>query len=282
MNLRALMDRKNLNKNLVVVLLLTLLPTGFGPLPNANAVKASSLTSNSLEASCASTVSDSSTAKLDVIIDGNYCVLRFLSGYDTVTIPSDSSTVDYLIIGGGGGGGAGRGGGGGAGGYVSGTLTSVPVGTVSIYVANGGAGGVGSSSLSGSNGETSTIINQGATRSAAGGGGGGSSFIGWVSNGTIATSRAATSGASGGGAGAHNTDTYTAATEGHIGGSGISGQGFAGGTTGSTGQALAANEPVNYSSLGGCTRKRWDNVRNTAGGGGAGGLGISGRGGSKF
>jgi hypothetical protein len=282
MNLRALLDRKNLNKNLVVVLLLTLLPTGFGPLPNANAVKASSLTSNSLEASCASTVSDSSTAKLDVIIDGNYCVLRFLSGYDTVTIPSDSSTVDYLIIGGGGGGGAGRGGGGGAGGYVSGTLTSVPVGTVSIYVANGGAGGVGSSSLSGSNGETSTIINQGATRSAAGGGGGGSSFIGWVSNGTIATSRAATSGASGGGAGAHNTDTYTAATEGHIGGSGISGQGFAGGTTGSTGQALAANEPVNYSSLGGCTRKRWDNVRNTAGGGGAGGLGISGRGGSKF
>ena len=79
MNLRALMDRKNLNKNLVVVLLLTLLPTGFGPLPNANAVKASSLTSNSLEASCASTVSDSSTAKLDVIIDGNYCVLSFLS-----------------------------------------------------------------------------------------------------------------------------------------------------------------------------------------------------------
>jgi hypothetical protein len=276
------MDRKNLNKNLVVVLLLTLLPTGFGPLPNANAVKASSLTSNSLEASCASTVSDSSTAKLDVIIDGNYCVLRFLSGYDTVTIPSDSSTVDYLIIGGGGGGGAGRGGGGGAGGYVSGTLTSVPIGTVSIYVANGGAGGVGSSSLSGSNGETSTIINQGATRSAAGGGGGGSSFIGWVSNGTIATSRAATSGASGGGAGAHNTDTYTASTEGHIGGSGISGQGFAGGTTGSTGQALAANEPINYSSLGGCTRKRWDNVRNTAGGGGAGGLGVSGRGGSKF
>ena len=284
MNLRALMDRKNLNKNLVVVLLLTLLPTGFGPLPNANAVKASSLTSNSLEASCASTVSDSSTAKLDVIIDGNYCVLRFLSGYDTVTIPTDSSTVDYLIIGGGGGGGAGRGGGGGAGGYVSGTLTSVPVGTVSIYVANGGAGGARDSSGAGTNGETSTIINQGATRSAAGGGGGGSSFIQDMNdtvNSQLQTSRAAKSGASGGGAGAHQRNSSETATAGHVGGSGISGQGFAGGTTGSTGATLSL-EPANYSSLGGCNRKTWDQVRNTGGGGGAGGLGISGRGGSKF
>ena len=266
MNLRALMDRKNLNKNLVVVLLLTLLPTGFGPLPNANAVKASSLTSNSLEASCASTVSDSSTAKLDVIIDGNYCVLSFLSSTNTWTPPALTPSVDYLIVGGGGGGAGGRGGGGGAGGFLTGNV-STPT-SISVSVANGGAGGANNSS--GSNGETSTISYSATTINAVGGGGGGTSF----GNASVFPAR---SGASGGGAGVYISFTTPNTEIGTPGGTGISGQGNNGGSSG--GKNPNDGSDSSYSYKGTCTQN-WDQVRNTAGGGGAGGKGIAGRGGA--
>jgi hypothetical protein len=260
------MDRKNFNKNLVAVLLLTLLPTGFGPLPNANAVKASSLTSNSLEASCASTVSDSSTAKLDVIIDGNYCVLRFLSSTNTWTPPALTPTVEYLVVGGGGGGAGGRGGGGGAGGFLTGTVSSPA--TFSISVANGGAGAVNNSN--GSNGETSTISYSATTINAVGGGGGGTSF----GNASLFPAR---SGASGGGAGVFISFTTPNTEIGTPGGTGISGQGNNGGSSG--GKNPNDGLDSSYSYKGTCTQN-WDQVRNTAGGGGAGGKGIAGRGGA--
>ena len=266
MNLRALMARKNLNKQLVVVLLLTLLPTGFGPLPNANAVKASSLTSNSLEASCASTASDTSSAKLDVIVDGNYCVLSFLSSTNTWNPPALTPSVDYLIVGGGGGGAGGRGGGGGAGGFLTGNV-STPT-SISVSVANGGAGGANNSS--GSNGETSTISYSATTINAVGGGGGGTSF----GNASVFPAR---SGASGGGAGVYISFTTSNTEIGTPGGTGISGQGNNGGSSG--GKNLNDGLDSSYSYKGTCTQN-WDQVRNTAGGGGAGGKGIAGRGGA--
>jgi hypothetical protein len=266
MNLRALMNHKKLKKHLVVVLLLTLLPAGFVPLPNANAVKASSLTPNSLEASCASTASDTSSAKLDVIIDGNYCVLSFLSSTNTWTPPTGIPTVDYLVIGGGGGGAGGRGGGGGAGGFLTGTVSTPS--PFSISVANGGAGGA--SNRNGNNGETSTVIYSTMSINAVGGGGGGTSF-------TNSLTYPARSGASGGGAGVFISFGVSNTDIGYSGGLGISGQGNNGGSSG--GKNPNDGTDSSYSYKGTCSQN-WDQIRNTAGGGGAGGKGIAGRGGS--
>ena len=139
--------------------------------------------------------------------------------------PTQSLTVDYLVVAGGGGGGSTSGAGGGAGGLRStvgatgggGSLESalsVTAQNYSITIGAGGAGGSGGSSTGvtgtvGSNSVFSTIT------SAGGGGGGGNRT-------------AATSGGSGGGGGSEILST---------GGAGTTNQGFAGGTSGGGGGA---------------------------------------------
>jgi len=266
MNLRALMNHKKLNKNLVFVLLLTFLPAGFGPLQNANAAKASNLTANSLEASCASTASDTSSAKLDVIIDGNYCVLRFLSSTNTWTPPNGGERFDYLVVGGGGGGGGERAGGGGAGGVVLGNLETTSA--LSISVGSGGNGGTPDSSANktGKDGTESTL---GSIARAYGGGGGSGSF-------SCCGGQAGRDGGSGGGAGIWNDtgiDWKGTTNTNYPGGSPlVVGQGNRGGGSGPTFGLLPTTNTCNYS---------FDTIRNAGGGGGAGGPGLSGQGGTR-
>lgn len=143
------------------------------------------------------------------------------------------SSIDALVVAGGGAGGSigntnGSGGGGGAGGMRVVTGQAVTPGTV--YTITVGAGGAERQNLSGSNGGNSSI---GTLIVATGGGGGG-----------IGPNAGPGSGGSGGGGGGNGQGNFN-----QSGGTGISGQGFAGGNA------------VNTSSA--------------AGGGGAGGVGAN-------
>lgn len=131
-----------------------------------------------------------------------------LSSFIVNTIGTTNGAVEYLVVAGGGGGGStgsgGGAGGAGAGGYLESNIT-VGVGSISVFVGNGGAGAT--TSINGDDGENSyfsTVIADG------GGGGGGSSNTG--SNG----------GSGGGGVSVNST----------AGGSGTVGQGNNGGTGG--------------------------------------------------
>mgnify|MGYP003664790999 CR=1 FL=1 len=120
--------------------------------------------------------------------------------------------ADYLVVAGGGGGGSNRstnsGGGGGAGGLLTSTATLSTLNTYSIVVGAGGTGST-SSGVNGVNGSTSSLSGTGLTTvTTTGGGGGGDNQSG-------------SNGGSGGGGGA-GTST-------RAGGTGVSGQGFAGG-----------------------------------------------------
>jgi hypothetical protein len=145
-----------------------------------------------------------------------------------VGIISDTLSVEFIIVaGGGGGGGAVRGGGGGAGGYISsvqgessggGTAAistqTLNAGTYAITIGSGGAAGpygTSNEAAAGSQGTNSTAF----SLTAIGGGGGGSSDSSGVG-------RSATSGGSGGGS------WYQQGA----GGAGTTGQGYAGGTSG--------------------------------------------------
>lgn len=116
-----------------------------------------------------------------------------------------SGTVEYLIIGGGGGGGS-RGGGGGAGGFIAGITSLIPS-NYSILIGAGGA----ASSDSATGGTAYSGSNSSALYLTASGGGAGGLF-----------QSVGISGASGGGAGRDSSST--------LGGSGIYGQGYAGGS----------------------------------------------------
>jgi hypothetical protein len=132
------------------------------------------------------------------------------------TSPSAPTSVEYLIIAGGGGGGYGRAGGGGAGGLLA-SSTSVTAGTpYTVTVGGPGSGGTNSTGTAGSG--SASVFN---SISATGGGGGGNEPVG-VNSGR--------QGASGGSGGGGATDGQTATSTG-IGGAGISGQGFGGGTS---------------------------------------------------
>ncbi|HNY36046.1 MAG TPA: DUF2341 domain-containing protein [Candidatus Pacearchaeota archaeon] len=139
--------------------------------------------------------------------------------------PYGVTAVNYLVVGGGGGGGDDRGGGGGAGGVLSGTDNLPASGSaVTITVGRGG--------WSDANGGGSTFNDVSVT------GGGGGGYFGVDGN----------NGGSGGGSGTGwGTSSYV-----HYGGTGIAGQGYAGGNS-------------YYGILA---------RRNTGGGGGAGGAGI--------
>lgn len=165
MNLTARFNRSRISKYVLASLLLSFFPSAFGPIQSAVAAPATTLSSNTTEALCASTASDTSSARLDVILDGNYCVLRFLSSTNTWTPPRHLTSFRFLAIGGGGAGGWGRGGGGGAGGFLDST-TSVTQTSYSISI---GSGGVATSTSAPNGGNTSI----GSIQVGGGGGGGG-------------------------------------------------------------------------------------------------------------
>ena len=132
--------------------------------------------------------------------------------YTIYSLPAFVTTVDYLVVGGGGGGGGGWGGGGGAGGMVSRFGQSVS-GTLSIMVGAGGAGASSGGSNNSANGGDSVLIGDGFTITANGGGRG-------------ACFRASGgSGGSGGGSGGTGGGGVADAN----GGTGVDGQGHAGG-----------------------------------------------------
>ena len=158
------------------------------------------------------------------------------TGASTFT-PSFTGNISVLVVAGGGGGAGSHGGGGGAGGLVY--NYSFPVSSGTPYPISIGAGGAGSpyGAMGGTGGNTNF-----STITANGGGGGGYWDIG---------SNFAGSGGSGGGGGSSGIDSsrYRA-----WGGSGISGQGFPGGSG------------VRYN-------RQSDNAHASGGGGGAGGPG---------
>ena len=183
-----------------------------------------------------------------ITTSGSYTIHSFTTvGSDTFTVSADVS-IDYLVVAGGGGGGVGRGGGGGAGGVKSGTIT-LAAGSYNITVGAGGSFAV--DDYEGGDGGSSSI---GSLISTTGGGGGG----GW----RITSGR---NGGSGGGASAGAT---------LAGGTGITGQGFAGSArlddaTGGGGGGAGAAASGKDGAIG-ITSTLTGTTRYYAGGGGAG------------
>lgn len=175
--------------------------------------------------------------------------------------PPGINRARVLVIAGGGGGGFDEGGGGGAGGFIESATLYFPIDqTINVVVGQGGFGATGDPTR-GDNGQNSTF----ATITATGGGGGATSSN--VNNDAVRTPGSGGSG--GGGAG----EAYTP----HVAGSGITGQGFAGGVGiasgagGGGGGALEAGN-TDGSSLGGdgATSNITGSVVTYAGGGGGG------------
>jgi hypothetical protein len=147
----------------------------------------------------ASYVQSSGTQTFIDISGVNYTVLTFTSN-GTFNVTGDILNISYLIIAGGG---AGYSGGGGAGGLLFNDSYNISAGNYSVFVGKGGNNGTGG--VNGRKGQDSSF--NGIT--AYGGGLGG------------AVGSLATSGGSGGGDGANKVD---------LGGDGIAGQGYDGGT----------------------------------------------------
>jgi len=93
---------------------------------------------------------------------------------NSITFPSQLTSIELLMVGGGGGGGAGNGGGGGAGAVLYSSSVTPPTSTVSLAIGNGGAGAAQTTN----NATTSAGADGGSTTfgayTALGGGGGGS------------------------------------------------------------------------------------------------------------
>jgi PKD repeat protein len=198
-----------------------------------------------------------------------YVVIKWDSpGTYSFVTTGNATSVESLVIGGGGGAGATAGGGGGAGGYLTGTGLAVS-GVETIIVGAGGAGGIEASTLGGSAGGNSSLTNDGATITATGGGGGLRYNL----------ENANKNGGSGGGS------AYTDQTP----GTGVGGQGYAGGqgSSGGGGGGGGANEVGKTAAAG---RKGGDGISNSitgsavtyAGGGGGApeGAGSNGAGGA--
>lgn len=195
---------------------------------------------------CASEVG--STTGVTVVADGADCVVYFKNvGSTTWEVPTTVGDVDVLLVGGGGGGGGTfdtiAAGGGGAGGMREWTgHTVTPGASLTVTVGAGGAGGAGATNAYGYAGATGGSSSFGSLSVSGGGGGGGGRTWG-------------VAGGSGGGSGGR-TATLLA-------GSGISGEGNAGG------QANAA-----YFGGGGGGGKSAAGANSTSTAGGAGGAGA--------
>jgi prepilin-type N-terminal cleavage/methylation domain-containing protein len=153
-------------------------------------------------------------------------------GSHTFTAPAALGSIRYLVVAGGGGGGMDMGGGGGAGGYVADTAGSIAAG--SSIVLTVGAGGTGAPAagtngqntahwynVSSTNGQNSSIVGAGLSRSAIGGGRGGSSYYDYTPG------YQGGAGGSGGGASGYSNGANNVG-----GGAGTAGQGFSGGNGG--------------------------------------------------
>ena len=155
-----------------------------------------------------------------IATSGSFKIHTFTSSGDfTVTDLGSTPNVEVLVVAGGGGGGSTIGGGGGAGGLIyssSFAITTTGVKTVTI---GGGGSGAPNRSTKGSNGSNSVFDSITAT-----GGGGGGSYVDSPTN--VRTGN--NGGSGGGGATRGNAATFGA------GGTGISGQGFAGGAGANT------------------------------------------------
>ena len=173
-------------------------------------------------------------------VAATYGVVSFTSS-TTWTVPAEVTSVEYLVVAGGGGGGGGYySGGGGAGGLLAGTYSGITEPTIDVVVGNFGAGGV--PTTPGSNGGDSYFKN---IRAYGGGGGGGSN------------------GKNGGSGGGTSGDGGSAS---FIAGTGISGQGFAGG---------AAPGGAGAGGGGGSSAPGANGTGTGQGAGGAGGAGTS-------
>jgi hypothetical protein len=167
---------------------------------------------------------------------------RTFTGNGSLVVANAAVSMDILTIAGGGGGGAGEGpngaggggGGGGAGGLLYSPANNVATGTYAVTIGGGGSGSgqyLSQATAAGNNGANSSVIGGSISLTAIGGGGGSSE-----------QNNNPGSGGSGGGAGGDSGAS--------TGGSGTTGQGYAGGTYG--------------------------NLRSGGGGGGAGGTGAAG------
>ena len=117
--------------------------------------------------SCQADVADGSSSSVEIFKVGNDCVIKFKSGTNSWTPPSNVTSVRVLLAGGGGAGGAGIGGGGGAGElFTISSFTVTPGSSISTVVGAGGAAVSGGSGSTGGNSQFGTLY-------AYGGGGGG-------------------------------------------------------------------------------------------------------------
>ncbi len=164
----------------------------------------------------------------------------------TWTVPSDASTIDYLLIGGGGSGGTRHGAGGGAGGLLKGTNISLTgITALDIKIASGGSA-VSRTSFNyatGLRGDTSTIVKSAGSGTftsiaAVGGGGGEAGGQGAQSGGSGGGSQYGTPSTpvagqgNSGGTGGTNSSEWWAGGGGGAGGVGANGTSIAGGAGG--------------------------------------------------
>ena len=223
-----------------------------------------------------------------VTSDGTYVYHTFTTS--GAFIPSQSLTVDYLVVAGGGGGGSGRGGGGGAGGYktsIGGSTLSVSAKSYPVIIGAGGNGTPNNSYTGQTNGSdsvfgsiTSTgggaggVVATGAFNGIAGGSGGGGA--GNDSGTTGSGGAASPSGQGNAGGNAYNATS--AARGGGGGGSSAAGSNGTSGAAG-TGGAGTANSisgtSVTYAGGGGGGYDNRNPATQGAGGSGGGGNGGS-------
>lgn len=178
---------------------------------------------------------------------GGYKVHVFTSsGTFSVSDAPTNATIDYLVVAGGGAGGGRHAGGGGAGGFITGSNYAINVGNYTVTVGAGGATATGG--IVGPNGSNSSL----APIATATGGGGGGVY-------PLATGQ---NGGSGGGAGSTTGTTP--------GGTGVSGQGFAGGNS-----VYQPSGDIRISGGGGGASEAGTTGNGTNGTPGRGGNGIS-------
>ena len=236
-----------------------------------------------------------------------YLAFKDTSATCTWTVPSDATSIDYLIVGGGGSGGSRHGGGGGAGGLVKGTNVSLTgITSLEIKIARGGQA-VAPTTYNyavGLPGETSTIVKSVGSGSftslsAAGGGGGEAGGTGAQNGGSGGGSQYATpsspvagQGNSGGTGGSGGNEWWAGGGggAGAVGGNGTSSSGGSGGTgaiwisdfTTTIATALGLDQTnqtssnqVYFAGGGGGSITTNYNASNAAGGGGLGGGGTA-------
>ena len=236
-----------------------------------------------------------------------YLAFKDTSATCTWTVPSDASTIDYLLIGGGGSGGTRHGGGGGAGGLLKGSNISLTgITALDIKVAPG-APAVSRTSFNyatGLRGETSTIVKSAGSGSftslaAVGGGGGEAGGMGAQSGGSGGGSQYGTPSTpvagqgNSGGTGGTNSSEWWAGGGGGAGAAGSNGTSTSGGAGGAgsiwisdftttIATALGLNQTnqtssnqVYFAGGGGGSVTTNYSANNTAGGGGLGGGGAA-------